>query len=90
MVTAAFLIAAAQAELCPHAESRRGCTVVVFPPDAKPLGLCVLCLGTIRRLIGEWDRGELSVKELYAVFAGLGYSHEDAGRFLTETLEVAA
>jgi hypothetical protein len=86
----AALALLAMAERCPHEKSRAACTIVVFPEDAKPLALCVTCKSTFTRLIAEWDRGELSAKEVYEVFAGLGYSHEDAGRFLTQTLEVAA
>jgi hypothetical protein len=88
MMSALALLA--MAERCPHEKSRAACTIVVFPEDAKPLALCVTCKTTLGRLIDEWDRGELSAKEVYEVFAGLGYSHEDAGNFLTQTLQVAA
>jgi hypothetical protein len=80
----------AMAERCPHEKARTACTIVVFPEDAKPLALCVTCKTTFLRLIDEWDRGELSARDVYEVFAGLGLSHEDAGNFLTQTLQVAA
>jgi hypothetical protein len=74
------------AELCPHPASRKACTIYVRAPleGARPMGLCLLCKTTFESLADRWRASSITAAKVRAAIGALGYSGEDADRFIED------